>query len=153
MPYCTNPKYGASRRRTRGLTLIELVVAVAIVGILTMVAVPSYRGYIVRTNRAAAGACATELAQYMERVYTTNLRYDQNNGAATTLPTTQCRTDLNATYVFSLPTASLAQRTFVVTATPQGKQSSDDAECGALSLNQAGAKSISGSGTANKCWR
>ena len=140
-------------RRAAGFTLIELMIVVAIVAILVAVALPSYESYVIRTRRAAAAGCVTDLSAFMERVYAANLRYDQNNGAATTLPTTQCRTDLNATYVFSLPTASLAQRTFVVTATPQGKQSSDDAECGALSLNQAGAKSISGSGTANKCWR
>jgi type IV pilus assembly protein PilE len=141
------------RNPQRGFTLIELMITVAIIGVLTMVALPSYRSYVVRTNRAAASACLTELAQFMERVYTTNLRYDQNNGAATVLPGIQCRTDLAGVYAFALPGASLAQRTFFVTATPSGAQATADTACGTLSLSQTGAKTISGSSTAAKCWR
>ena len=89
------------RRRQRGVTLIELLVAVVIVGILGMIAYPSYTSHLVKSRRAQATACLQEAAQYMERFYTTNLRYDQTatTSIAVSLPTTACIQDLNGRYV------------------------------------------------------
>ncbi|MEO7242545.1 MAG: type IV pilin protein [Variovorax sp.] len=137
--------------RLRGFTLIEVMIVVAIVGILTAVALPSYQAYVVRTHRAGAGACLTELAQFMERVYTTNLRYDQNNSSATVLPATQCQTDLNGRYTFAIAAAAVS--TFSLTATPQGAQASADTGCATLSMSQTGAKGVSGGDTVAHCWR
>ena len=109
-------RHPGSARASHGFTLIELMIVVAIVAILAAVALPSYQSYVVRTQRAAATSCLAEMAQFMERVYTTNLRYDQNNGAATALPATQCRTDIAARYTVAL--AAVDQRTFSVTAVP-----------------------------------
>jgi type IV pilus assembly protein PilE len=142
---------GPARRAPAGFSLIELMIVVAIVAILAAVALPSYQAYVVRTQRAAAAACLAEMAQFMERVYTTNLRYDLNNAAATALPAAQCRNDIATRYTIAL--AASAQRTFSVTATPQGAQASADGECATLSINQAGAKAISGPGTVANCWR
>ncbi len=136
-----------------GFTLIELMIVVAIVAIVAAVALPSYQSYVVRTQRAAAVACLSEMTQFMERVYATNLRYDQNNGAATTLPATQCRTDIAARYTIALDGGALAQRTFSLTATPLGVQASADTACATLSIGHTGAKAVSGGGTVAKCWR
>jgi len=136
-----------------GMTLIELMIVVAIVAIVAAVALPSYQGYVVRTQRAAAVACLADMTQFMERVYATNLRYDQNNGAGTALPAVQCRTDIAARYTVGLDAGALGQRTFLVTATPVGVQASADTACATLSVNQAGTKAISGDGTVAKCWR
>jgi type IV pilus assembly protein PilE len=137
-------------RKASGFTLIEMMITVAIIAVVTAVAMPSYQGYVARTQRAAATSCLTEMAQFMERVYATNLRYDLNNAVATALPNTQCRTDIAGRYTFGLATA---QATFTVTAVPQGTQASADAACGTLGLTQTGAKSVSGSSTVAKCWR
>ena len=106
----------------RGFTLIELMIAVAVVAILVMVAAPQYTAYVVRTNRAAAVGCLLQQAQFMERVYATNMRYDQNGGAATALPATPCRTELSGVYAFAFGAGQPGERSFVVQAVPQGQR-------------------------------
>ncbi len=138
----------------RGFTLIELMVTVAIIAIVGAIAFPSYSEYAVRTRRASAGTCLLQQALFMERVYASNMRYDQNDGSATTLPAASCATDLNNAYTVAFAASQPTQRTFSIVATPQNEQASRDAGCGTLSLDQAGVKSRSGSGTSlEKCWR
>lgn len=141
-----------SRHLRVGFTLIELMIVVAIVAILAAIAYPAYTHYIVKTRRAAAGACLSELSNYMERYYTTNLGYAQDNATppvANVLPVLDCRSTAQSGnyygYDFGTPTAS----TYTLTATPKGAQLADT-ECGALTLDQAGKRTAS-TGSA-KCW-
>jgi type IV pilus assembly protein PilE len=102
---------------------------------------------VVRTNRAAAKSCMLETAQFMERWYTTNLTY-----AGAALAPGGCRTDGGLDTRYTLSLGSLAQNTYTVTATPIGAQLSGDGLCGTLTLNQAGARTESGSGDVATCW-
>lgn len=137
----------------KGFTLIELMITVAIVGILAAVAYPSYQQHILKTRRAEAKACLSELAQFMERFYTTNLRYDKDAANVdVALPNIQCRTDLTNFYTTQFVANSLGQRSYSLEAVPKGSQASDTA-CGTLSLTQAGVKKSSVSGAAAKCWQ
>ena len=145
------PAQPQHRRARRGFTLIELMITVAIVAILAAVALPSYQRHVVRTQRAAAAACLTEMAQFMERVYVSNLRYDQNNSVATALPAADCRDRVSARYTIAI--ASVGQRTFSLTATPQGAQASADTGCATLAVNQTGTRGVSGTDTVANCWR
>ena len=138
-------------RRQRGFTLIELMIAVVIVGILAMIAYPSYTNYLVKSRRSQATACLQEASQFMERFYTTNLRYDQTaGGVAVSLPTTSCIQDMNGRYVISI--SSVNANSFVLRATPQGAQASADTLCGTLSLSQNGTKAVSGTAGVASCW-
>ena len=140
-------------RRPMGFTLIELMITVAILGVLLAVALPSYQQQVVRTRRAAANGCVMEMAQFMERVYASNLRYDMNNGAATVLPSVPCRTEMAASYSLDFAAAQPQSRTFTILATPVGGQAERDTACGTLSIDHTNAKSVGGRGTVAQCWR
>ena len=127
--------------RTCGFTLMELMIVVAIVAILAAIALPSYQNHVTNTRRTTAQACLLEMAQFMERYYTTNMTY-----AAATLPTTQCTNDLNGLYVFSIEGTPSATA-FELRATAAGTQATNDAACSPLTLVQSGV-----TGPTN-CWR
>lgn len=133
-----------STARTRGFSLIELMVVVAIIAILASIALPSYNEHQRKTRRAAGAACLTAMAQRMERFYTTALAYD----AAGTPDITQLRAicDPEVLTFYNVNVANVAPKTYTVSAAPTGKQSGDS--CGTLSINQAGTKSPSTTG----CW-
>ena len=105
--------------RQRGFTLIELLIVVVIAGVLARIAYGSYTTSIAKGRRNTAQGCLMEQAQFMERVFTTNLSY-----ASAVLPAAsaqQCQSSLAAYYTFSLtptPTAS----SFTVQATATGNQ-------------------------------
>ena len=151
--------------RSRGFTLIELMIVVAIIAILSAIAYPTYINYITKTRRAAATACLSEYANYMERYYTTNLRYDQDtSGTADDLTkvvldcAAQSQTGQYYTYTFAAAPA-LSQSTYKILATPisGSVQAARDTTCGVLGIDQAGQRyyNSTSSDTAGlaTCWQ
>ncbi len=136
-----------------GFTLIELMVTVAIVGILSAIALPAYTSYINQANRSDAKAVLLENVQFLERNYTENNKYHQtSSGTAITLPVYVSPESGTTLYNISAPT--LTATTYTLTATPDSSGRMTDDECGSLSINQLGQKSVSGATLdANTCWR
>lgn len=132
--------------KQKGFSLIELMIAVAVVGILASIAYPSYLDFVRKANRGEAQGSILELAQWMERQFTVNGTY-RPGGVDPTLPfTTSPKDGGGTTYIFSLTT--ITANTFTLTGTAQGNQAND--ECGNISVTQTGARSSTGSGT--DCW-
>lgn len=71
----------------RGFSLMELMIAVAVMAILTVIAYPSYNNYIASAKRAEAKAALLEAAQYLERQFTAEGNYDGGNLASAGLAT------------------------------------------------------------------
>lgn len=140
-------------RPSSGFTLIELMVVVAIVAILAAIALPAYMKYVVKTKRVAAEACLSEYANYMERYYTTNLRYDQDATktklTSATLPVFDCNTKTASDYSYGFAASEPTQTTFTLQAVPLGNQLAKDTQCGTLSIDQSGKR---GSNDTASCW-
>lgn len=139
-------------RPAAGFTLIELMIVVAVVAILAAIAYPSYQEHITKTRRASGAGCMMEMAQFMERFYTTNMRYDRDrDGDAVALPATQCVDDTDEWYTIALD--DLSATGYTLQAVPQGAQATKDTKCGTISVNQAGVKEESGdASTATDCF-
>ena len=138
-------------RAQRGMTLVELVTAMLVVGILTAIAVPSYTSYTRKTRRTDAKVALTGTAQQLERCYTRYYSYT-NGACAVVLP----YTTTNGTYTIdadaaAAPTPGVTVNSFALKATPQGKQVLDT-QCGTFTLNQANVQGVSGGGGAAVCW-
>lgn len=142
-------------RSVTGFTLIELMIVVAIIAILAAIAYPSYQSHVIKTRRATASACALEAAQFMERFYTTNLKYDEDKGGtAVAVPQGQCALDLADHYTIGLSTTNaVTSSSYEIDAVPQGAQAAKDTKCATLSVDQAGRKKVSNTSTPVKdCW-
>lgn len=147
-------------RRSHGYTLLELMIVVMVIGIMAAIALPAYTRYITKSRRAAAEACLSMYAEYMERFYTTNLRYDQDTTGKALDSTALAALNLSCAattatgpyYTYSFSAAS-TQNTYSLQAVPSGRQATNDAQCGTLTIDQTGKRQISGTADLNTCWQ
>lgn len=142
------------RRSQKGFTLIEIMIVVAIVAILAAIALPSYQNSITKTWRNKAASCLTEMAQSMERRFTAAMSYAGAAGAPGALPPNACIVEdgMAARYAFDF-VANPTANAFTLRATPQGAQAANDGLCAILTIDQAGIRTVSGTGLVDDCWQ
>ncbi|MBQ0712206.1 MAG: prepilin-type N-terminal cleavage/methylation domain-containing protein [Porticoccus sp.] len=147
--------------KSKGFTLIEVMIVVAIVAIIIGLALPNYREYVLRSNRAVGKSALLEAVSRQEQYFLNNRSY------------TDLLTDLGypATYFVSSegdtlaaasgsiyqititePDSNIGETAYTLSAVPQGGQT-DDTKCGSLGINEQAAKTVaSASESATYCW-
>jgi type IV pilus assembly protein PilE len=132
-----------ARKNLLGFTLVELMITVAIVGILAAVAYPSYVDFVTRSNRTEAQRELMRLANRQEQYYVDMRTYtdDMKELGQSDDPYV---TESGNYSIDAVKTST----TFTLTATAQGNQATADASCKTLTIDQTGKQ---GPSSAN-CW-
>lgn len=149
-PHRTGKLPTLAATRTAGFTLIELMIVVAIVGILAAIAYPSYASYVQKSHRVDAQGVLLEAAQFMERHFTVNNTYLLADGSNNTLPSSlTSRVSTRYTVTVSAQSAT----SYTLQAAPTTLQAAEP--CQTLRVLSTGLKT-SGAATATtdtkNCW-
>lgn len=143
-------KQPSMRTLRKGFTLIEVMIVVAIIGILSAIAFPSYTAYVARGHRAEAKQGLLELAQFMERTYTESNSYTPG-GAVPVLPFITMPKAGTTVYNMALDAGATSATTYKLTAAATGMMAGD--ECGDFSIDNTGAQTVANATAgAADCW-
>ena len=143
--------------RQTGMTLVELMIVVVIVGILAAVGYPSYLQYVTRTNRQAARAAIYTVADRQEQFFLDNKAYAADlttlgyGDDAIGISRDGQRTGADdASRIYTLSIGDADAVSYTIEAVPEGAQAERDTDCGSLSLTNTGLRDQTGG--SDRCW-
>lgn len=145
-----------SARRQRGVTLIELMVVVAIIAIIATIAIPSYRRYLIRSQRSEAKIALLQLQTAQEKFYLQNNSFASNANLTTASPAGLGLPNTTETgkYTVAITTFPVDAQSYTATATPRvGGGQTDDSQCLNFTITERGVKGVTGPLGAQACWR
>ena len=141
----------------QGYTLIEVLIVMAIAGILASIAYPSYQDYVTRARRSDGQSALLDLGNRMEDYY-----LDQKSYQSATIGTGGTHDVLSRATTpengYTLEIVHATENSYVLQATPIGAQARADTRCQSLTFNYLGTKGITSGpagepiGTAEQCW-
>jgi type IV pilus assembly protein PilE len=147
------------KRQQQGVTLLELMAVVVILGILASIAIPSYRGYVMRAQRSEATAFLLRAAAAQEKYYLQNNSYTDvfagTGGTSLKLLATGADKTENGWYAVTIAagsTGSLASSYLITTTAVSGKSQAKDTPCQSFTIRETGERGSSPSNAAT-CWR
>lgn len=148
------------RRMYCGFTLIEMMITVAIVGILAGIAYPAYIKQVQKSNRSDAKVALSDVAQRLQRCFTAHSNYNPADGVCAVVDEVKSSAGISSPegmYVIKVAVAAtdLTASTYLLTATPvAGSRQASDSDCTKFTLNQAGVRIAYKSAAVNtsKCW-
>ncbi|MES2885831.1 MAG: type IV pilin protein [Pseudomonadota bacterium] len=129
--------------KIKGFTLIELMIVVAIVGVLAAIAIPSYQSYLRKARRGDAIATLVTMQSQQEK-------FRANNNAYSSSPTAMGAPASSSYYTYTISNAGVSSYTLTATATATSGQTRDkqgSTACSPLTLNQSNVKTPAG------CWQ
>ena len=136
--------------KKNGFTLVEMMITVAIVGILAAIAIPSYSAYTKRANRIDATRTMSFVAQTLERCYSQNFSYVPCAGAVAGSTASPQGYYTITIAINAAPTAS-----YTITAVPRANPQLTDSSCMNFSVDSSGTQKATDSSSAdstNTCW-
>jgi type IV pilus assembly protein PilE len=137
--------------RNKGFTLIELMIVVAVIGILAAIAYPSYTEQINKGRRASAKAVLLDAQAYMERIYSENYSYYADTAGTQINTGTYFQSNFtkaprpgegNASYDIVLQTLATTPNQYTVTAVPIAAGPMTNDKCGTFTVNRTGRKGV-----------
>lgn len=142
----------------RGFTLIELMITVAVVGILAAIAYPSYQNSVTKSRRAEGKSLVLDAAAREERFFAQYNSYTGTVVGASGCTGSACGLNYSSTnsangyYVLTVPANSAT--TYTLTATAAGTQLANDKNCKTFSIDNLGVKTSTNNADAatTDCW-
>jgi type IV pilus assembly protein PilE len=143
--------------RQSGVTLLELMIVVVIIGIIASAAYPLYSQYVVRAKRAAGTTMLLQVADRQQQYFMDNKQYASSleslgysanpfmmDDQGAVVP------DADPDRVYNISLSDTSATSYTATAEPQEQQAEKDTKCASLTLTHTGEKGQSGGGT--NCW-
>ena len=137
-------------RQNKGFTLIELMIVVAVLGVIVAIAMPSFLEQIRKANRSDGKQALFDVAAKLEQYYQDNKGYPTASNMALLGYAGATFTSLEGYYTIgftAVPTAT----TYTIRAVPIAPQD-EDTNCATFGLNHLGVKTITGTSSVDRCW-